>query len=71
MHLKSKDVRTKNYFVLYNLNDDILCYFDDFNELLKYINYKLSDLVHEYNRNETNIINITINNKKYKLATFC
>ena len=69
--LKSKSVRQNNYFVLYDVNDEVVCYFNDFNELLKYINYRLSDLVHEYNRYNTNIITITIDNKKYKLATYC
>ena len=71
MHLKSKDVRTKNYFVLYDVNDEIICLFNDFDELSKYLNYKLYDLVHEYNRFKSNIINIEIDRKKYKLATFC
>ncbi len=71
MKLKSKDFRKNNYFVLYDLNDEVVCYFDDFNELSKYISYRLSDLVHEYNRHNTNIINIIIDNKKLRLATFC
>lgn len=71
MKLKSKDFRKKNYFVLYDVNDEVVCYFDNFNELLKHIKYRLSDLVHEYNRYNTNIITITIDNKKFKLATYC
>ena len=71
MHLKSKDVRTKNYFVLYDVNDEIICLFNDFDELSKHLNYKLYDLVHEYNRFKSNIINIEIDKKRYKLATFC
>lgn len=71
MNFNSKEFRKNNYFVLYDSNDEIICYFNDFNELLKYINYRLSDLVHEYNRHNNNIINIVIDNKKYKLATFC
>lgn len=71
MNFNSKEFRKNNYFVLYDSNDEIICYFNDFNELLKYINYRLSDLVHEYNRYNNNIINIVIDNKKYKLATFC
>ena len=70
MRYKSKTFRKNNYFVLYDLNDDIVCYYDNFNDLLKVLNYKLKDLVHEYNRYNTNVITIIINNKKYKLATF-
>lgn len=71
MFYKSKTFRQNNYFVLYDLNDDIVCYYDSFKDLLKELNYRLSDLVHEYNRNNTNVITVIINNKKYKLATFC
>jgi len=71
VNYKSKLFRKNNYFVLYDLNDDIICYFDSFNDLSRILNYRLSDLVHEYNRNKTNNIIVIINNTKYKLATFC
>ena len=71
MCYKSKTFKEKNYFILYDLSDNIICYFDNFKELSKYINYRLSDLVHEFNRNSTDSITIVIDNTKYKLATFC
>lgn len=71
MKYNSKNFRKNNYFVLYDKNDELICYFDNFDDLAKYINYRISDLVHEYNKNKTNIINIIIDNKKYELATFC
>lgn len=70
MKFKSKEFKKNNYFVLYDLNDEVVCYFNNFEELSKYINYKLYDLVHEYNKHKTNIINIIIDNKKLRLATF-
>lgn len=70
MNYKSKKFKKDNYFVLYDLTDNIVCYFDNFDELSKNIAYRLSDLVHEYNRYNTNNITIIIDNKKYKLATF-
>ena len=78
MKFKSKDFRKNNYFVLYTTNhynyleDEILCYIDNWKELHnKYLkNYELRNIVSEYNRNNTNIITIIINNRKYKLATF-
>lgn len=66
----TKQVRKNNFFVLYNSDEQVVCYFDNFEELSKYINYKLNDLVHEFNRNNTDIINIIIDNKKYELAIF-
>lgn len=71
MGYKSKIFREENYFVLYDLNDNIVCYYDNFNELSSILNYRLSDLVHEYNRNKTDNIIVIIDNIKYKLATFC
>lgn len=70
MNYKSKTFIYNNYFVLYDLNDNIICYYDSFVELYKIINYKLSDLVREYNRHHTNILIVIVENKKYKLATF-
>lgn len=71
MRYNSKDFFKNNYFVLYDNNDNLLYYFDSFVELSKIFNYRLSDLVYQFNRNNSNIITIIINNKKYKLATFC
>ena len=80
MKLKTKEFKKNNYFVLYeyeylcNLNheDEIVCYFDNWEELHKKClkNYRVRDLVYQYNKNNTNIITIIINNRKYKLATF-
>jgi len=67
---KSKKFKKDNYFVLYDLTDNVVCYFDNFEELSKLISYRLSDLVHEYNRYNTNNITVIIDNQKYKLATF-
>lgn len=71
MNYKIKTFREENYFILYDLNDNIICYYDNFNELSTVINYSLRDLIREYNREKSNIRIIVINNKKYKLATFC
>lgn len=60
-----------NYFVLYDSNDEIVCYFNDFKELSKYINYRYRDLVYEFNNKNTNVIKVIIDNKKYELAIFC
>lgn len=71
MNFKSKTFKQNNYFVLYDMEDNIICYFDNFKELYKTLNYELRNLVYQFNNKKTNIINIEIENKKYKLATFC
>lgn len=70
MCYKSKTFRKNNYFVLYDLNDDIVCYYDNVEDLFKDFKYQLNKLVYEFNRYNTNVITVIINNKKYKLATF-
>ncbi|MDO4963439.1 MAG: hypothetical protein Q4E75_05045 [bacterium] len=80
MKLKTKEFRKYNYFVLYEYNhendlndeDEIICYLQSWDELhKKYLkDYKASDLVCQYNKRKTNIINVIIDNKLYKLATF-
>ena len=70
MRFKSKDIKNNN-FVLYDLDDNIICYFDNYNELSKYINYTPRKLAYEFNFRNTNIINIVIDNKMLRLATFC
>lgn len=73
MKFKSKDFKN-NSFILYDLDDNVICYLEDWEELHnKYLqNYRLSDLVNKFNNiYKSNIINIEINNKKLRLATFC
>lgn len=80
MKYKAKDFRKNNYFILYpyeydetTINkDEILCYIDSWEELhKKYLKgYDCHKLVYEFNRYNTNKINIIINNRKYLLATF-
>lgn len=60
-----------NYFVLYDSNDEVVCYFDNFEELSKYVKYRYRDLVYEFNIKKTNVIKVIIDNKKYELAIFC
>ena len=73
MKLNSKDFRNNNYFILYDLNDEVICYLDNWEELHnKYLkNYALRNLVYQFNNNKTNVITIIINHKEFKLATYC
>ena len=71
MNYKSKTFKNDNFFVLYDLNDNIICYYDNFKDLSRFLSYELRNLVYQYNSHKSNIITIEIDNKKYKLATFC
>jgi len=71
LKINSKQLKNDNYFVLYDLNDNIVCYFDNFKELSKHINYTTRKLAYQFNFRNTNIIKIIIDEKELKLATFC
>lgn len=69
MKLNSKDFRKNNYFLLYDNYDRLVCYFDNFDELSKYTNVPVRNLVRKFNES-LGFINIVIDNVKYKLYTF-
>lgn len=70
MPYRIKEFRKSNFFILYDLEDNIICYFDNFKELSRIFNYKVRDLVHEFNRHSSDRIIVVINNQKYRLITF-
>lgn len=65
----SKDFRKNNYFLLYDMSDRLICYFDNFEELSKYTNLSCSQLVYLFNHS-LGFINIDLQDKRYKLYTF-
>lgn len=71
MSYSSKAFKNNNYFILYDLNDEVVCYFDNSDELLKHVNYDICHIVWLFKRINSYIIPIVIDGKKYKLATFC
>lgn len=70
MKYNSKTFKEQNYFILYDDNDNVLCYFENFDELKKLFNYRLSDIVYQFNKSD-GFINVDIEKKRYKLYTFC
>ena len=71
MCYSSKQLKNNNYFILYDMNDNVICYFDNYNELSKHINYTPRKLAYEYNSRKKSIITVKIDNKNLRLATFC
>lgn len=67
--MSSKLFREMSYFVLYDKNDIPVCYFENFEELQKHINYRCSDLVTKFNKFGDSI-KIVIENQFYKLYRF-
>ena len=64
-----KEFKDKTYFVLYDIDDYPLCYFETLEELQKSINYDSSKLLYRF-KNEGSLIKIIMNNKFYRLARF-
>ena len=62
-------VLKKSYFVLYDANDFPICFFEDFWELLKCINYNKYELIRRFKENNK-FIKIVINSEFYKLYRF-
>lgn len=68
--ISREQFRLDYYFVLYDLNDNVVCYFDNFAELSKIINYPSWKLARRFEI-FGNLINVTIDNKDYKLFATC
>lgn len=60
-----------NYFVLYDFNDNIICYIDNIYELVNYLpNYRLRDIKRRFLNSKVGYIGIVIDNVIYKLYRF-
>ena len=64
-----KEFRNNTYFVLYDVQDYPICYFDNLEEVLKCINYSPSKLLYRF-KNEGFLIGVTLGNHYYRLARF-
>lgn len=65
--IKSKDIVCNCSFVLYDENDMLVCYFDNYYELAQHINIPSWNLAIRFNKNRNNIINIVIDGNIHKL----
>lgn len=65
-----KHFRETNDFVLYDENDNVVCYFNNIDELKKYSNVRPSRIYENFMRSSDCFINIVIDNSTYKLYRF-
>jgi len=65
-----KEGMEKNYFVLYDNNDYIVCYFDNIREFAFKYNYQYYELRRKFKNSKTNFINLILDNVEYKLYSF-
>lgn len=60
-----------HYFMLYDYNDNIICYINNFEELKKFLpRYRKRDLLRRFKNSSLNYIDIIISNSFYKLYMF-
>lgn len=69
-HYNSKEFRKRNSFVLYDFDDNIIFYLDNVEELIKYTNVRVSDIVKNFNFSDNDYIRILIDGIYYKLYTY-
>ncbi len=58
------------FYVLYDLYDNIICYFDNLNEFSIKFGYPIKELNRKYRKSSNQSINLIINNMYYKLFCF-
>jgi len=59
------------YYVLYDLEDNLICYFDTITDFLSKYNYKNYEITRKFKNSKSNFINLILENKTYKLYIFC
>lgn len=66
----SKNFRQNNYFTLYDLEDNFLCYFDNYDELKRVTNLTIQKIVYYFNHTREDFVKIVVDNSWCKLYTF-
>lgn len=58
------------YFVLYDLEDNIVCYFNNLIEFCTKFNYANKEINRKFRNSNFNFIHVDINNIRYSLFAF-
>lgn len=70
MKLYTSEIIRKSHFVLYTLDDEIVKYYENYEELRKDINYRVNDLACKFNKNRSDKVCIVANKILYRLYIF-
>ena len=70
MTYTTKAFKKRNFFVIYDENDNFIQYFDNAEELKKSYKRELKKIVYDLKKTK-DFIKITIDKKEYKLYTYC
>lgn len=58
------------YFVLYDLNDNVIAYYDNLNEFADSFNYLVRELRRKFNNSKEDFVYCDIDNTRFKLFRF-
>lgn len=59
-----------NYYVVYDVSDFIICYLNNIYELCNFSGLRIKDVNYKFKRAKDNVININVNNARYKVYKF-
>ncbi len=59
------------YFVMYDNNDNVVCYLDNLDEFLNKYNYQRKEILRKFRNTSSDFINLILENSSYKLYKFC
>lgn len=58
------------YYVMYDLEDNLLCYYSNILELTSKLNYQVKEINRKFKKSKDNVININVDNLRYKVYKF-
>ena len=69
MNYTTKDFRKNNFYMLYDLNDNIISYLDNYDELTRFVNIPERRIVFNF-KNHHEFILVNVDGRLCKLYTF-
>lgn len=69
MNYTTKDFRKNNFYMLYDLYDNIICYLDNYDELTRFVNIPERRVVFNF-KNHHEFILVNVDGRLCKLYTF-
>lgn len=63
-------IKFMEYFVMYDLFDNLVCYYSNIYELTTKLHYQVKEIKRKFKNSKSNVININVNNVRYKVYKF-
>lgn len=63
-------IKFMEYFVMYDLFDNLVCYYSNIYELTTKLHYEAKEIKRKFKNSKSNVININVNNARYKVYKF-